>query len=236
MPRGIPINGRAPEKLRFSGACAECSKPFLAKRSTKRFCSNLCAKNFAYVPSPKAPSKIVPCGHCGADVHTPNCRSKQKLRFCNVDHMIAYMQAGAHRLNCVVCNKEFFCQPCQVHMRNRRTCSLKCRSVMQTREAEERARTNPPSVGVLNRRIRYSKKMRVWRVSVFERDNYTCQGCGKRGGYLEADHIKPFAKFPEFRFDVNNGRTMCRPCHQQTDSWGNRGHGKKSQEPALAEG
>lgn len=61
-----------------------------------------------------------------------------------------------------------------------------------------------------------------WRKSVFERDDYTCQDCGVRGGYLEADHIKPWALFKELRYDMDNGQTLCRPCHQKTESWGGK--------------
>lgn len=39
-----------------------------------------------------------------------------------------------------------------------------------------------------------------WRIDVFERDNYTCQDCGKKGCYLEAHHIKSWAKFEKLRF------------------------------------
>ena len=52
-----------------------------------------------------------------------------------------------------------------------------------------------------------------WRRAVFERDNYTCADCGKRGGDLEADHIKPWAYCPELRYTVSNGRTLCATCH-----------------------
>lgn len=70
---------------------------------------------------------------------------------------------------------------------------------------------------------RGSKKYAEWRKSVFERDKYTCVMCGdKKGGNLEADHIKPFALYPEKRFDINNGRTLCRPCHQKTPTYGVR--------------
>ena len=52
-----------------------------------------------------------------------------------------------------------------------------------------------------------------WRVAVFTRDNYTCQICSQYGGYLHADHIETWAENPSLRYDLNNGRTVCRACH-----------------------
>lgn len=77
-----------------------------------------------------------------------------------------------------------------------------------------------------------------WRQSVYERDGFTCQGCFKTGGRLEAHHIK--AKAPVLReylkknktedideilkgcpliIDINNGLTLCKSCHKQTDNY-----------------
>ena len=67
---------------------------------------------------------------------------------------------------------------------------------------------------------RMNIKYRLWREEVFKRDNYTCQICGTRGGYIEPDHIKPFALYPELRFDINNGRTLCKKCHEETPTYG----------------
>lgn len=67
---------------------------------------------------------------------------------------------------------------------------------------------------------RKSPRYRRWRLAVFERDNFTCQHCGVRGVRLHADHIKSWARHPELRYDVSNGRTLCVPCHMKTPTWG----------------
>lgn len=69
-------------------------------------------------------------------------------------------------------------------------------------------------------KFRMSKKYNEWRIMVFERDNYTCQMCGKRGGKIQADHIKSYAKHKELRTSVGNGRTLCVECHKKTDTFG----------------
>src|SRR3990167_7887434 len=72
-------------------------------------------------------------------------------------------------------------------------------------------------------KIKNSLEYKLWRKAVFERDNYTCIFCGdNKGGNLEADHIKPFALFPELRFAIDNGRTLCRECHRKTNTYGGK--------------
>lgn len=70
--------------------------------------------------------------------------------------------------------------------------------------------------------IRSSGEYINWRNAVRRRDDFTCQICHKRGGDLHVDHIKPFADFPELRFDIANGRTLCVACHKQTPTYGGK--------------
>lgn len=62
---------------------------------------------------------------------------------------------------------------------------------------------------------RRSPEYSKWRKEVFIRDEYTCQNCKMVGGELNAHHIKPFSDFPELRYDVNNGITLCKKCHKE---------------------
>jgi len=80
----------------------------------------------------------------------------------------------------------------------------------------------------VNFSIRTDVKYLYWRKEVFERDDYTCQICGKRGnGYLVVHHKKPFSlilkenniktlkealKCKEF-WNLDNGITLCKACH-----------------------
>jgi hypothetical protein len=67
----------------------------------------------------------------------------------------------------------------------------------------------------LNQIIRNSVQNKLWRESVFSRDDFTCICCKRRGIRLQAHHIKQFAFYPELRFDVNNGITLCKDCHNK---------------------
>lgn len=55
---------------------------------------------------------------------------------------------------------------------------------------------------------------REWRDSVYERDDYTCQSCGVRGEKINAHHLENYSENKALRLDVNNGITLCYPCHR----------------------
>lgn len=70
-----------------------------------------------------------------------------------------------------------------------------------------------------------SMEYRDWRKAVFERDGFACRVCGFLG-YITAHHIKSFAHYPELRFELNNGITLCGPCHSLTDNYKGRNKAK----------
>lgn len=50
------------------------------------------------------------------------------------------------------------------------------------------------------------------RKQTLERDDFKCTICGEKEG-LQVDHISPWAKYPELRFNLDNCRTLCFRCH-----------------------
>lgn len=64
-------------------------------------------------------------------------------------------------------------------------------------------------------KIRNSIETKQWREKVFKRDHWICRECEQVGGKLRPHHIRPFAKYPDLRFDVNNGITLCKKCHDK---------------------
>jgi len=61
----------------------------------------------------------------------------------------------------------------------------------------------------------------AWRTACLKRDKYKCVVCGRgRPAPLQVDHIWSWSKYPEKRYDVENGRTLCVYHHKRTPNYG----------------
>ena len=134
---------------------------------------------------------------------------------------------------CLICGKKFWRRPPFIKKGDNKFCSKRCYFKWQKgRHHSEQFRykcslrigekgTNwKGGITPINRKIRNCREMNEWRTAVLKRDNYTCQKCGaknKKNNYIriEAHHKKPFAIFPELRFVIDNGITLCKKCHDK---------------------
>lgn len=175
-----------------------CSRPCFEKR---KFCSSRCGSLYRIgKPTRPMPDEI-----------------KVKVSIARTGKTAGdkhpMWKGGQRVVSCKTCGKTFCVDP---YRNKARYCSRLCK-------------TNDFNKGKTDEheRVRKSKAYKDWRKAVFERDGYKCVECGS-GGYLHADHIKPFAAHSELRLDVNNGRTLCVPCHKKTPTFGRRHRHKKA--------
>jgi len=93
--------------------------------------------------------------------------------------------------------------------------SIEFRKMMSIKQRGPRGSNWKCGITSSRDKIRRGIKYQIWRKSVFERDKYACQDCCQSGGTLNAHHIKPFALFPNLRYKISNGRTLCEKCHKK---------------------
>ena len=133
-----------------------------------------------------------------------------------------FWNGGKISISCETCSKEVLINPSQKG--KARFCSRVCFSEFQKTLVGEKSYAwkgghKSSEISKLRSRGEYKR----WRKTVLKRDNYTCVCCGYNGndkGKLHVDHIKSFLNFPDLRYDVNNGRVLCKYCHIKTDNYG----------------
>lgn len=186
--------------------CVQCHKDYtkpqtmsLAKWSKSKYCSKQCRMNT--YPTPASLS----CQVCNK-TYTVRASKRDRSKFCSKKCQLVHYSPRV-TVVCWECKGHFTVK--NYRKETAHFCSQPCASQYR----DEGKRTE-------NKKIRQSWAYKAWRTLVFERDNYTCTGCATRGSKLHADHIKPFALYPELRLEVSNGRTLCIPCHLKTNTYG----------------
>lgn len=137
---------------------------------------------------------------------------------------------------CECCGLIFIYRPNKHHPK-RRFCTRKCvlktggrKGVPLNKKSKKlmsekmSGKANPMFINGCSKRRKdeYENDYKIsdWRKAIFKRDDYTCQICFKKGGKLNADHIKTWSEYPNLRFELSNGRTLCVDCHKDvTSKW-----------------
>ena len=147
---------------------------------------------------------------------------KAKQKFCS---QFCYWKAkiGSRRntvlLKCLECGKKMIKNKYHLMRGEGKYCSNKCVGIINGKQRSGSNHWNWK--GGISPRVLSTVKYKEWRRKVFERDKYICVECGyDKGRIIQADHIKSWRGFPQLRFKVSNGRTLCKPCHKKTPTWG----------------
>ena len=112
--------------------------------------------------------------------------------------------AAKVKIVCAVCNKEFEVR--KYRAESAKTCSNKCRQELwRTTMVGEKS---PNWKGGTSTR---DSKVRIWSNEIIDRDK-KCIKCGSITK-LCAHHIKEYSKYPNLRYDLTNGITLCSECH-----------------------
>lgn len=182
----------------------------------------------------------IQCNDCKKEVErTASEINKYKpyCRKCSYKHRKRLKVGRTPNTMCELCKKPLYRRPWQLKSHTYISC-IKCKPIVQSKHPE-----NWKKIATINYGYRFKKGKRHVRIAkgkdrwnwkggitsqtkkdrvkftreisqiVLKRDDYTCQLCGKRGGFLHVDHIKSWSKYIELRFNINNCRTVCRECH-----------------------
>jgi len=207
--------------------CKNCGKTFQpdprnVKKGRGIFCSRECFNEYYN----KKPKKFAVCQYCGKGFITYSCRRGkfcseecyQKYWIENILPKIISKRNGSIELTCQNCGKPFKALKSRLKRFNVRFCSKKCFDEYKRIHSKEFNAGNKHwnwkgGISVENHRLRRRKEYQRWREAILKRDNYTCRLCGYKGEKLIAHHIYSFSQYPELRYDVSNGITLCPTDH-----------------------
>lgn len=113
---------------------------------------------------------------------------------------------------CPGCGKQFIGHK-RYTQNTQRFCSLNCSQAKENNGRWKGGLASPLQI------LRGCAAYKRWAKAIKNRDNWACILCGSTEK-LHADHIKSFTLFPELRFELTNGRTLCKSCHIKTDNYG----------------
>ncbi len=138
--------------------------------------------------------------------------------------MIPWNKVGITK-NCEYCGKEFFIKPKRKD--TAKYCSNDCKDKARIGKPSKIRGIKYPHLSGINspkwkggvtsdnEKYRKSLEIKLWRKSCMERDNFTCQKTGQRGGDLQVHHINNFSEFPELRTSIENGITLSKLSHKE---------------------
>ena len=220
--------------------CRYCGKKFVTRKREKSRIIKFCSKECYH----KSLQKIVFCEECGKQILYNKNNKRTNKHFCSVECSIKNRQKGLSPEHKENISKSLKGKPLSDELKQKLSNAKKGKPIKHFIENSEEIRNKiskaltgkpqpwnrgenhfnyNPNSQHKERNVAYGRvEYKNWRKKVFERDNYTCQRCGKRGVELNAHHTIPWAINEKERYNIENGITLCIECHKLTDSYGNK--------------
>ena len=134
---------------------------------------------------------------------------RQQFELENYTLLSTHYQNNAQKLN-VICSQNHHTQISYNKFKSGRRCN-KCSLV--NRSGARHYNFNSNLTEEIRNKKRDVKEVVQWRKEVFKKDNFHCRKCGIKNKSLNAHHIHNWADYPQLRFNVDNGITLCLKCH-----------------------
>lgn len=181
--------------------CDNCNKEF-QKYSSKIGKNNFCCRE-CYLQFHSKNVPICKCIVCGTEFKGNKYNSN---KFCSRECYEKEHSIKNKIRICPTCNKNFIAKSSED-----KYCSRQCYDLDRHMPKKEKHWNWKGGISVENDN-RDSAEYKQWRLAVYERDNYTCKQCGSKIK-INAHHIKSWKDYPNLRYDVKNGITLCEKCH-----------------------
>lgn len=197
--------------------CPQCNKEFKTFRKNAKCCSFECAgkiKKGLLIEHLK--TKQFKKGEHNGIPFKKGCKGTHvKGTFTGKDN--PNYKGGLIKVKCSNCDKDLERKPCHCKNTDIYFCSAKCRGnwISKNLFGSNSANYKNPEdrISDKNVAIRSSREGVKWVHDVTKRDKRHCVKCGSNKR-ITAHHLSSFTRFPEFRFDIDNGVTLCVPCHR----------------------
>lgn len=184
--------------------CKKCAKEFRPTNKSillfeKDGMCGRCRSHIKYISEYRLKRKTKPCPKCGKEILDKSslCGSCSQLGTLNRKYKDGL--TGIYR-KCT-CGKQL---------------SNKSKGLCNNCYQRARFGKDNPNYkhGIYSNKLLNTKNYLEWKLSVYERDNRTCQLCHTNVGHVgNAHHILPKRDRPDLIFALDNGITLCSKCH-----------------------
>lgn len=181
--------------------CDTCGKEFEkyeSKIGQHNFCNKEC---YLLFHSKNTPTCI--CQNCGKTFKGSKYNAN---KFCSRDCYNQTHSIKNKERECPKCHKTFVAKTSED-----KYCSWECYNTDRHMPKGKDHWNWKGGISVIDDN-RDSFDYKEWRKAVYKRDNYQCVFCGSKEK-LNAHRKKSWKYYPELRYEIDNGITLCEKCH-----------------------